>query len=81
MMLMYEVNCPDKKSIKPVTKSGSNWNNGSNAGSFYWNVNNTSSHRNRNISSQLLNAQKKVKSSSFLPCHLAKHKNTFELFW
>ena len=46
-----------KKSIKPVTKLGSNWNNGSNAGSFYWNVNNTSSNRNRNISGQLLNAQ------------------------
>lgn len=45
------------KSIKPVTKLGSNWNNGSNAGSFYWNVNNTSSNRNRNISGQLLNAQ------------------------
>ena len=33
-------------------------NNGSNAGSFYWNVNNASSNRNRNISSHLLNANK-----------------------
>lgn len=47
------------KSIKPVTKLGSNWNNGSNAGSFNWNVNNTSSNRNRNISGHLLNAQGK----------------------
>ena len=48
-----------KKSIKSVTKLGSNWNNGSNAGSFNWNVNNTSSNRNRNISGHLLNAQGK----------------------
>lgn len=48
-----------KKSIKPVTKLGSNWNNGSNAGSFNWNVNNISSNRNRNISGHLLNAQGK----------------------
>lgn len=56
-MKSFHINEPDKKSIKPVTKLGSNWNNGSNAGSFYWNVNNTSSNRNRNISGQLLNAQ------------------------
>ena len=56
-MKSCHINEPDKKSIKPVTKLGSNWNNGSNAGSFYWNVNNTSSNRNRNISGQLLNAQ------------------------
>lgn len=48
-----------EKALKvTVTKLGSNWNNGSNAGSFYWNVNNASSNRNRNISGQLLNAQK-----------------------
>ena len=46
-----------KKPLNSVAKLGSNWNNGSNAGSFYWNVNNTSSNRNRNISGQLLNAQ------------------------
>lgn len=56
-MKSFHINEHDKKSIKPVTKLGSNWNNGSNAGSFYWNVNNTSSNRNRNISGQLLNAQ------------------------
>lgn len=56
-MKSFHINEPDKKSIKPVTKFGSNWNNGSNAGSFYWNVNNTSSNRNANISGQLLNAQ------------------------
>jgi hypothetical protein len=57
-MKLFSYNEPEnKKSIKPVTKLGSNWNNGSNAGSFNWNVNNTSS--NRNISGHLLNAQGK----------------------
>ena len=46
-----------KTSIK-VTQLGGNWNNGSNTGTFYWNVNNNSSNRNRNISSHLVNAQK-----------------------
>ena len=32
-----------------VTHLGGNANNGSNAGSFYWNLNNDSSNRNRNI--------------------------------
>lgn len=39
-----------------IAQLGSNWNNGTNAGSFYWNVNNASSNRNRNISGHLLNA-------------------------
>ena len=56
-MKLFSYNEPE--SIKPVTKLGSNWNNGSNAGSFNWNVNNTSSNRNRNISGHLLNAQGK----------------------
>lgn len=59
-MKLFSYNEPEnKKSIIPVTKLGSNWNNGSNAGSFNWNVNNTSSNRNRNISGHLLNAQGK----------------------
>ena len=59
-MKLFSYNEPEnKKSIKPVTKLGSNWNKGSNAGSFNWNVNNTSSNRNRNISGHLLNAQGK----------------------
>nr|DAY85438.1 MAG TPA: hypothetical protein [Caudoviricetes sp.] len=41
-----------------VTKLGSKWNNSSNAGAFYWNLNNASSNRNRNISRQLVNARK-----------------------
>ena len=45
-----------RKSIKKITQLGSNWNNGTNAGSFYWNLNNSVSNRNRNISSQLVNA-------------------------
>ena len=36
-----------------VTKLGRNTNNGLNAGVTYWNVNNSSSNRNRNIASHL----------------------------
>jgi hypothetical protein len=32
----------------------SNWNNGANAGTFNWNLNNASSNSNRNISTHLL---------------------------
>jgi len=39
-----------------VAQLGSNWNNGSNTGTFYWNLNNSSSNRNRNISSRAVNA-------------------------
>lgn len=44
------------KNIFKITQLGSNWNNGSNAGSFYWNLNNSVGNRNRNISSHLVNA-------------------------
>lgn len=50
------------EAIKKVTKLGAKWNNSANAGTFYWNLNNASSNRNRNISRQLVNAQ--VPSSS-----------------
>lgn len=40
------------------TLLGSNWNNSANASSFYWNLNNTASNRNRNISSRLEHAIK-----------------------
>lgn len=43
--------------MKKVTKLGSNWNNSANAGTFYWNLNNATSNRNRNISRQLVNAR------------------------
>jgi hypothetical protein len=49
----------DFKQIKAknqVTKLGANWNNGLNTSAFYWNLNNASSNRNRNISSHLVNA-------------------------
>ena len=36
-----------------VAKLGGNWNNSSNCGLCYWNLNNTSSNRNRNIGSHL----------------------------
>lgn len=43
--------------MKKVTKLGSKWNDGANAGTFYWNLNNDRSNRNRNISRQLVNAR------------------------
>lgn len=43
--------------MKKVTKLGSKWNNSANAGTFYWNLNNDRSNRNRNISRQLVNAR------------------------
>jgi len=47
---------------------GGNWNNDSNAGTFYWNLNNTSSNRNRNIGTHLLYVQIiKVKNLFALP--------------
>jgi len=41
-----------------VTHFGSNANNGTNAGTFYWNVNNSSSNANRNIGTQLCRQRK-----------------------
>lgn len=53
-----------KKSEKnPVTKLSANWNNSSKAEGFYWNLNNVSGNRNRNISGQLVNAQNTSLSS------------------
>lgn len=48
-----------EKAFFLIAQLGSNWNNGTNAGSFYWNCNNSVSNRNRNISGQLLNALNK----------------------
>lgn len=61
-----------KKSISPVkvAKLGSNWNNGLNDSTFYWNVNNSSTNRNVNISSRAVNALKQkppVKNLFALP--------------
>lgn len=39
-----------------ITRLGGDWYSGSNAGSFYWNLNNSVGNRNRNISSHLVNA-------------------------
>lgn len=39
--------------IKHVTQLGSNWNNDSNADTFYWNCNNNSSNANSNIGTHL----------------------------
>jgi hypothetical protein len=46
-----------KRNHKKVTKLGSKWNNGLKSGTFYWNLNNATSNRNRNISRQSVNAR------------------------
>ena len=51
---------------------GGNWNNGSNAGMFYWNFNNDSSNTNSNIGSRLLMVKNK---NTFLSLALAKNKS------
>jgi hypothetical protein len=38
-----------------AAKFSSNWNNGTNAGTFNWNLNNATSNVNRNISTRLTN--------------------------
>jgi hypothetical protein len=46
---------------------GGNWNNGLQAGSFYWNLNNAASNANRNIGARVANAVfKKVIPRKFL---------------
>lgn len=45
------------EAVGKVAILGAEWINGANAGAFYWNLNNASSNRNRNISRQLVNAQ------------------------
>jgi hypothetical protein len=72
-MLIFKTCCGylQQKIHKKITQLGSNWNNGSNAGSFYWNLNNSVRNRNRNISSQLVNALNSPKtrtSKSGCPC-------------
>ncbi len=56
--------------MKKVTKLGSKWNNSANAGTFYWNLNNATSNRNRNISRQLVNARFSLWGSDLLPHRL-----------
>lgn len=50
------ISAKTEKQKNQVTKLGANWNNGLNTSAFYWNLNNASSNRNRNISSQVVNA-------------------------
>lgn len=47
----------NKKTKTNVAILGAGWGNGLNAGAFCWYLNYASSNRNRNISSQLVNAQ------------------------
>lgn len=60
---------------KKVTKLGSKWNNSANAGTFYWNLNNATSNRNRNISRQLVNARNRRGKSKIHAC-----SNIFSVF-
>jgi hypothetical protein len=51
---------------------GSNWNNGTNASPFNWNLNNATSNVNRNISTQLVFVSE---NGLVGPCRSAKHRN------
>lgn len=53
--------------MKKVTKLGSKWNNSANAGTFYWNLNNAASNRNRDIGGQLVNARNRRGKSKSPP--------------
>jgi len=57
-IMRYATNKEKSMSSVKVTQLGSNWNNGLNDSTFYWNVNNSSTNRNRNISSGAVNALK-----------------------
>ena len=58
--------------IRQAALIGSNWNNGLNAGTFNWNLNNTASNVNRNIGTRTIF----VKTGGLVrPCLLAKHRN------
>jgi hypothetical protein len=54
-----------------VAKLSRNWNNGTNAGADYWNLNNSSDNSNRNIDTRYLCA-----SLSYHPYHMVK-ENVF----
>lgn len=43
--------------MKKVAVLGGGWVGGAGAGAFYWDLNNATSNRNRNISRQLVNAR------------------------
>lgn len=51
---------------------GGNWNNGDNAGTFNWNLNNATSNVNRNIGTHLIFV---IIGGLVQPCLLAKHRN------
>lgn len=51
---------------KYIAQLGSNWNNWDNAGSFYWNLNNSVGNRNRNIRCHLIIAKySRVETSGY----------------
>ena len=65
-----------KKGFLLVTQLGSNWNNSTNSGSFYWNLNNSSGNSNRNQGSHLAYASMiLVLKVNELPWLLPKHNN------
>ncbi len=63
-----------------VTLLSRNWNNGTNTGTAYWNLNNSSDNSNRNIGTRYLCAlsschpYRKVKENSFLTVLVAMSK-------
>jgi hypothetical protein len=65
-----------QKYIFFIAHLGSNWNNDSNAGSLYWNLNNSSGNNSRNISTHLLYAIMVSKKSNILYFCLATWQNT-----
>lgn len=70
---MHEINNTKQGLTGLTALLGGNWNNGVNAGTFYWNLNNAASTVNRNISSQAFFV--KIDNCPVKPCLLAKHKN------
>lgn len=53
----------NKKTKAVVAVLGAGWDRGLSAGAFCWALNDASSNRNRNISSQLVNAQISLETS------------------
>lgn len=61
--------------MKKVAILGGAWNDGADAGAFYWNLNNAASNRYRNISRQLVNARNRRGKSKIPTC-----SNRFSVF-
>jgi hypothetical protein len=58
-----------------TTLISGNWNNGTNTGTFNWNLNNATSNVNRNIGTHLPDLVFGILRCLDKPCLLAKHSN------